>query len=153
MYKLYFHPDLLWAEAISFLLCNRSPQSTYPCSLTVQERKVKWLRLAFCICNNFKEKCVVVCFLFYSFNINLFIYRMNSSSWGTGRSRGRRNMPPSWWDSSRNKNIRFFLHFNVDSDEFHQLSTIGNLNLWSPNVSCIPPVYQKRLISFPPTSS
>lgn len=69
---------------------------------------------------------------------------MSSSSLGQGQGRGRRNRPPGWWDSSRNKKNRFFVPFNVDYDEFNQLASTYRLKMWSLNVSCIPHVHQNN---------
>jgi hypothetical protein len=57
------------------------------------------------------------------------------------------------WQHGKNKNIKFFVHFNADSDEFNQLETIVHLFLGSPNVSCHPSIshapYQSPLQPHP----
>ena len=60
-----------------------------------------------------------------------FYYRGSSR-----QSRGRGHIPHGLWKHGRNKNIRFSLHFNADSEEFHQFSTIGHLYIGPPIPPC-----------------
>jgi hypothetical protein len=38
-------------------------------------------------------------------------------------------MPNVFWKQGRHKRMRFFIHFDVDSEEFNQLVQTGYLNL------------------------
>jgi hypothetical protein len=51
----------------------------------------------------------------------------NRGSRGSRRGQGRR--PNVIWQEGRNKRIRFFVHFDANSDEFNQLAQIGHLFL------------------------
>ena len=57
---------------------------------------------------------------------------------------GRGNKPHRVWENGRNYKIHFSIIFNVVSEEFYQLETIGNLFLGSPNVFCQPPFFQRN---------
>ena len=59
---------------------------------------------------------------------------MSSYSRGSSRQeKGRGNRPHGFWKHGRRKKIRFSVHFNLDSEEFHQLDTIGPLYLGPHN--------------------
>ena len=60
------------------------------------------------------------------------------------KGRGRGNMPHGFWKHGKNKKIRFFVHFNADSEELYQLATKCHLYLGPPN-----PPYQSSLSHVP----
>lgn len=53
----------------------------------------------------------------------------------------RGNKPRGFWKHGKNNKITFPVHFNPNSQEFHQLDTTGHLYLGPPNPHCHPSLF------------